>query len=263
MTASRSKRPASTPAEISNEASAVKSLRKALGILNCVANSDHPLTVAEVALETGLARPTAHRLAQTLIAEGHLWQDPLDGRLSVGFSVLQLASSLLDRNRLRIEALPHLQVLAQKTGERANLGIIHQNRLLYLAGVEKPSLPTIYSRFGKTAPVHCSSLGKAIAAYLPEAEFKKLIAAAPLDPQTPKSITSFRRFVDELNEVRVKGYAVDIEEHQLGSFCLAAPIFDRQDRVVGAIGLSGRSLEPLLAEVDTIRHTAELITHVL
>ena len=102
--------------------SAVKSLRKALSVLNAVAAADRPLTVAEVALHAGIARPTAYRFVQTLVAEGSLAQDASDGRLSIGFAVLPLAASLLDRNRMRIEALPHLNTLAQQSGERANLG---------------------------------------------------------------------------------------------------------------------------------------------
>ena len=115
---------------------AVKSLRKALAVLNVVANADHPLTVANVAINAGIARPTAYRFVQTLVAAGYLTQDPADARLSVGFAVLPLASSLLDRNRMRVAALPHLQSLAQQTGERANLGILYRDRVMYVAGVD-------------------------------------------------------------------------------------------------------------------------------
>ena len=181
------------------ERSAVKSLRKALTVLNAVAGADRPLTVAEVAINSGIARPTAYRFVQTLVAAGYLTQDPADGRLSMGFAVLPLASSLLDRNRMRKEALPHLQSLAQQTGERANLGVLYRDRVMYVAGVEKPALPTIYSRFGKSAPAHCSSLGKAILAYLSEAEVRALLArkplaahyadhASPILPSSPKSL---------------------------------------------------------------------------
>ena len=107
--------------------SAVKSLRKALSVLDAVACAARPLTVAEVAVNAGIARPTAYRFVQTLVSAGYLAQDPVDGRLSIGFAVLPLASSLLDRNRLRIEALPHLHNLANKTGERANLGILYRD----------------------------------------------------------------------------------------------------------------------------------------
>ena len=246
-----------------HDRSAVKSLRKAMTVLNAVARAERPLTMAELAVRAGIARPTAYRLVQTLAGEGHIVQDPVDGRLSIGFAVLPLAASLLDRNRLRLEALPHLQALAQETGERANLGILHREEVLYLAGVEKPSLPMIYSRFGKTAPAHCSSLGKAVLAYMPEAQLTPLLESMPLKPQTPTSITSRPDFARDLEETRRRGYAIDRAENTPGSFCIGTTIFDAKNQPIGAISLSGRALEPLLRRVDTLRHTAEVISHML
>lgn len=240
---------------------AVKSLRKALSVLNAIASASHPLTVAEVAISSGIARPTAYRFVQTLVASGYLMQDPLDGRLSIGYSVLPLASSVLDRNRMRIEALPYLQSLAERTGERANLGILYRDRVLYVAGIEKPALPTIYSRFGKNAPAHCSSLGKAILAYLPEAEIQAFLNRKPLDHYTPTTITSRVEFAEELAQTRARGYAIDRAEYNPGSFCLAAPIFDANSRPIGAIGVSGRALEPLIKHQEFVRQTAEIISH--
>jgi len=89
--------------------SAVKTLRKALAILDAFAAAERPLTVAEVAVRAGVTRPTAHRLIQTLVASGYLSQDPGDSRIMPGYSVLQLASSLLDTNLIRLESLPHLE----------------------------------------------------------------------------------------------------------------------------------------------------------
>lgn len=241
----------------------IKSLQKALSVMSEVATAEIPPRIAEVALALGISRPTAYRIVQTLIAEGYLIQDPQSGRLSIGFSVLQHAASLLDRNRMRLEALPYLQHLADVCGERANLGILHQNKILYLAGVEKPTLPTIYSRFGKTAPAHCSSLGKAILAHLPEKVVLKLLAAEPLTAQTHKSITSMSKFFEELQRVRERGYATDEEEHMTQSCCVAATIFDSQHRPVGAIGISGRQLAPLIDHIRELQLTADKITHVL
>jgi IclR family acetate operon transcriptional repressor len=241
--------------------SAVKSLRKALAVLNVVANADHPLTVANVAINAGIARPTAYRFVQTLVAAGYLTQDPADARLSVGYAVLPLASSLLDRNRMRVAALPHLQSLAQQTGERANLGVLYRDRVMYVAGVEKPALPTIYSRFGKSAPAHCSSLGKAILAFQPEAEVRALLSRKPLVAFTSTTITGQEAFTKELADTRARGYAVDRAEHTLGSCCVAAPIFDANSRPIGAIGVSGRDLEPLIKHEELVRHTAEVISH--
>jgi DNA-binding IclR family transcriptional regulator len=243
------------------DVSEVKSLRKALTVLDAVARSERPLTIAEVAINAGIARPTAYRFVQTLVTAGYLAQDTLDGRLSIGFAVLPLASSLLDRNRLRIEALPHLHNLATKTAERANLGILYRDCVLYIAGIEKPALPTIYSRFGKNAPAHCCSLGKAILAFLPEAEVRELLSRKPLTAYTPTTITSRASFTKELAETRQRGYAVDRAEHVSGSWCVAAPIFNAGNQPIGAIGVSGRELEPMLKHHDLVRQTAEMVSH--
>ncbi|MBO0754390.1 MAG: IclR family transcriptional regulator [Bradyrhizobiaceae bacterium] len=241
--------------------SAIKSLRKAMALLNVIAEADRPLTIAAAAMTAGISRPTAYRVIQTLVGAGFVEQDGQDGRLSIGFAVLPLASSLLDRNRMRLEALSHLHALAQKSGERANLGMLYRDRVLYIAGVEKPVLPTIYSRFGKNAPAHCSSLGKAILAFLPEKEVSALLARTSLARFTPTTITSRPAFLKELSEIRKRGYATDRAEHLAGSFCLAAPIFGSNNRAIGAIGLSGRALDPLIEHKDLVCQTAEVISH--
>src|SRR5690606_27820047 len=85
-----------------SERGEVKSLRKALNIRSAVAAAERNPTIAEVAQQVGIARPTAYRLVQTLVAEGFLVQEPHDNRLYVGFETLPLAASLLDRNRMRL-----------------------------------------------------------------------------------------------------------------------------------------------------------------
>jgi DNA-binding IclR family transcriptional regulator len=243
--------------------SAVKTLRKALGILDAFAFAERPLSVAEVAVRAGVTRPTAHRLVQTLVAEGYLAQDPRDGRIAPGYSVLKLAGSLLDTNRVRLEALPHLENLARASGERANLGILHRNQMLYLAGVEKPSLPTIYSRFGKTIPAYCSALGKAILAHLPERELQDYLKQETLTKCTDATITDEAALRAELSKIRAEdNIAVDREEHAVGVFCIAAAILV-DGKPVAAIGLSGRALGHLLGQKEALQHTAEVISHVL
>lgn len=242
--------------------SAVKTLQKALAILDAFAVAERPLSVAEVAVRAGVTRPTAHRLIQTLVGEGYLAQDPGDSRIMPGYSVLQLAASLLDTNMIRLESLPHLESLARASGERVSLGILHRHRMLYLAGVEKPSLPTIYSRFGKTSPAYCSAMGKAILAHLPEAELRAYLRNQPLVPYTETTITDEVALRAELAEVRRKGFAVDREENSTGTACVGSPIL-LHGRPVAAVSVIGRSLDPLLAHNQIVQHTAEVISHVL
>lgn len=239
----------------------VKVLNKALAILEAIGTSPRPLRITEVAVAVGISRPTAYRIVNTLIADGFVSQDQF-GRLSIGMSILALTSSLLDSNRLRIEAMPHLQALATLTGERANLGIMHRNRVLYLAGVEKPSLPTIYTRFGKTAPAHCSSLGKTLLAYMSQAEVMRIISAEPLTASTQHSITTVQHLNEELATTRARGFGIDQQEHVLNSCCIAAPIFSG-GKIIGAMGISASTdkIEPLLEFVKVLQHTAEVVSH--
>lgn len=243
------------------ERNVVKSLRRAMSILEAIAASGRPLSVAELATSTGLARTTIHRIVQTLVSLAYLAQSEVDSRLTIGLRTLPLAASALDTNRMRIEALPHLQALAQRTGMRVNLGVLFDNQVMYLAGVEKPSLPTIYSRFGKMAPVHCCSLGKAILAFLPKKDALRTLAAWPLTRQTPNSITSMDRLLEDLEATRARGYAIDAAEHQPMTFCVAAPIYDISYQPVGAVSISAGSADAVIAEVGAVRHCAELISH--
>src|SRR5690606_7357405 len=96
----------------------VKTLGKVFSLLDAIAGADYPPTISEVAVKVGVTRPTAHRLVQALVAGGFVERSPLDGRLAIGYGVLPLAASQLDRNRLRIEAIPQLQLLAERTNER-------------------------------------------------------------------------------------------------------------------------------------------------
>lgn len=242
---------------------AVKTLAKALGLLDAVAASQHPPTVGELAARTGLARPTAYRLVQALVAAGFLEQHANDQRLAIGYAVLPLAASLLDRNRLRLEALPHLQSLAVRMNSRVNLGILHRQRVLILGGTEKPNLPTIYSRFGRTVPAHCCALGKAMLAFLPPARARAALAARPLEARTPNTITTVPAMLAEFEAIRARGYATERGENTPTSCCVAAPIFGADDEPVGAISVSGRSLEALIADIEAVQQTAELVSHLI
>jgi DNA-binding IclR family transcriptional regulator len=185
--------------------SGVKTLQKALAILDAFAAAERPLTIAEVAVRAGVTRPTAYRLIQTLVAAGYLAQQAGDARIAPGYSVLRLAANLLDTNLIRLESLPHLENLARITGERVSLGILHRHEMLYIAGVEKPSLPTIYSRFGKTSPAYCSALGKSILAHLSEDELRDYLQHQEMIRHTSSTIADEAALRAELMEVPAKG----------------------------------------------------------
>lgn len=249
-------------AEASPQA-AVKTLGKALALLGLVGRAEHPPTIGELAVQAGLSRPTTHRLVQTLVGAGFLQQNKRDGRLSIGLAVLPLAASLLDTHRLRVEALPHLQALAQRINARVNLGIQHQQRIMILGGAEKPNLPGIYSRFGRTVPMHCCALGKAILAWLPQAEVQAILAEQPLVARTPNTLTTVPALLADLEKTRQRGWSTEFRENTPTSCCIAVPILDASESPAAAISIAGRSIEQLEKDIDPVLETAELISHLL
>jgi len=247
--------------EPGSSSSAVLTLVKALGVLEAVAAANG-MTVAEIANRVGLNRTTTHRLVQTL-KQLHYLQPSNNGRgIEIGLKILPLAAQQLDNNKVRLAALPHLNGLAQQTGERVNLGVVFDGKLLYLAGVEKPSLPNMYSRFGKLAPVHSSSLGKAIIAQYPEMELRAILTE-PLTRYTRNTIIEMDALLADLEETRIRGYAFDDQEHVVNEWCIAAAVFDSRGQPVASVGITATNRERALRMVDKVKLTAEVITHVL
>jgi len=241
----------------------VKSLRKALDIMEFVSESNSSPSVVQIANHLKLNRTTTYRLVHTLHSQGYLKKDEDKNGYQIGLRLLPLAARLLDSDRLRKEALPHLQELAQKTGERVNLGIIFQGEILYLGGVEKPSLPMVYTRFGRKAPVHCCSLGKILLAYLPEQEVDRILRQKPLIKITENTITDPRAFKKHLAEIRTQGYAIDNAEHIPGSYCISALIRDTTGTGIASISISSGNQEKVKGYLDQLLQTAEVISHLM
>lgn len=247
----------STPAQ-----SSALTLIKALDVLEAVSHRP-PMTVIQIASHLGLNRTTTHRLVQTLIKKSYL-RPSSDGRgFEIGLGVLPLAASHLDRNKIRLAALPHLHTLARDTGQGVNLGVVFQKRILYLAGVEKPSLPNVYSRFGKVASLNCSSLGKAIMAWMPDEDVEDLLNTMTYEKYTRATIVDRSKFVDELAVTRDRGYAVDMEEHINGIWCVASPVFADGVHPVAAISISGNDKNGILEQSEKVKSIAQVVAHVL
>ena len=145
----------------------VKSVIKGLKILEFIAGSASPPTLVQITKALGMNRTTVYHLIQTLISEGYVTKERQSNAYLLGLKILPLGGKALDSNKLPIESLPYLQGLNRKLEERVNLGILYDSEVLFLAGIEKPSLPLMYFHIGKKAPAHCCSIGKIILAYRP------------------------------------------------------------------------------------------------
>ncbi len=215
---------------------AVVALERGLVILQTLATSERPLALGEVATRTRLPKATAFRLLATLESRAFVERGPTDA-YRLGLRAVQLAAAAKDSSALRRAAQPALYRLHLLSRDTVNLGRWHDGAVVYVEVLPSPRPLRFVESPGSVAPLHATALGKAVAAYLPETLVAARLREVGLPQLTPRTITSLPRLLEELRQVRARGYAVDRRETDPDAACIAAPVFDAEG-VVGAISIS-------------------------
>lgn len=217
----------------------VQSVERTLDILEALADRGEA-GIAQLSHQVGLHASTVHRLLSTLISRGYVRQNHETGRYQLGLKALDVARAVRDHLDLRMEALPILRELMQKSGETANLAVLDGQHLVYLEQVSSPGwMLRMFVQVGARAPLHSTASGKVLLAYLPEIELNKKLADYTLTPYASRTIVDKGILLSELAEVRRAGYATDYGEQEEGVSCVAGPVRDSTGRVVAAISVSG------------------------
>jgi DNA-binding IclR family transcriptional regulator len=195
------------------------------------------LGVAELAGELGLPKGTVHGILKTLVLVGFVEQDPDSGKYRLGPALLHMGSSYLDGNELRARALNWADALATRSGESVRIGTLHENRVLIVHHVFRPDNSRQALEVGSLMPAHATALGKALLAH--HGYVAGQLAGTSLASFTPATVTDTARFRQELDEVSRRGWASEVGELFPGQGSIAAPIEDRTQVAVGAIGIRG------------------------
>jgi DNA-binding IclR family transcriptional regulator len=212
-------------------------LEKGIQILDLVAQSNRELSTTEIYTTLGIPKATAFMILNVL--ERHaLLKKTANGRYVIGVKLYKLGLAYISELDIVKVARPHLEALMRQTRFTTHLGTLDDGRVLFIDKVE-PNTFVRFSTFpGMRSDIHMSSLGKAIAAHLPEDDLARIIAQVGLGAYTPKTITQLDRFMQELEKVRSDGYAIDDEEGELNVRCIGAPIFDGSGKMVAAVSIT-------------------------
>ncbi|MFM8802470.1 MAG: IclR family transcriptional regulator [Planctomycetia bacterium] len=210
------------------------SLSKALGLLEATAGHATGRTLADLAVEVGMPKPTAHRILKTLTELGYL-ERPQAGIYRQSPQAKRLVSDEATRRLIDAAARP-LRDLHARCQETVNLGTLRHDRVLYLEVLEC-TLPLRRVANRTSDPFHTTALGRAIAAYLPADRQRRLLARARLERRTSATIADRPALVAELARVAKQGYAIETEETDVGVICIGAAVFSG-DEVAGAISVS-------------------------
>jgi IclR family transcriptional regulator, acetate operon repressor len=219
---------------------------KTLGVLEALA--DHS-RIADIAAVSGLPKPTVHRILQTLVQHGFARSDG-HGSYVCGPRILSLAGRFLQRLDIAEQVRPILAELQEHTGRTVHLALLSGDEAVYVAKIEGAKPYHLASRVGMSLKLHCTSIGKAILATMPDDDAVEVLARAGMPARTPNTITDAQALLAQLATTRSRGYAEDHEENEAGVCAVGAAVFDHTGGVIGA--LSAAALVHLADPVEDL-----------
>lgn len=217
----------------------VQVLDRAVAILQVLADAPTELAAADVAERLRIHKSTIHRLLMVLERHRFIRKNPGSGKYALGLKLFELGSRAAKGLSLREHAEPFLARLVRETGETAHIAVLDDGDMVSVANVEGPRTLRMPSTVGRRTPAHCSAVGKAVLAFLPQSTLNELIARRPLIALTDRTLATAGALAAELSRIRVRGYAIDDEEIEKGLRCIGAPVSDYTGQVVGALSIAG------------------------
>jgi DNA-binding IclR family transcriptional regulator len=229
----------------------VQALDRAFAVLDLLGESDTPLGLAQVAAALQLHKSTAHRFLMVL-ERHHMVERTVSGKFRLGLRLFDLGNRAIEQYDLRERAQPHLRRLVSETEETAHLCILEQARVIYIDKIEPARSVRMITRIGASNPVHCTSVGKAMLAFLPEDRIADIIRRTRFERFTTRTIATAEALRTEIEKTRRRGYAVDDEELEEGLRCIAVPVLDAQRLPVAAVSVSGPSFRVTAQKLPSI-----------
>ena len=235
----------------------LKSLVKVVRVLEAFSTQNRTMSLTNLCATTGYPKSTVHRLLGAMRDTGLLDQDEGKDRYRLGMKLFELGNTVLANMDLHREARPFVDALTRQGGQAVHLAVFDGQRAIVIHRADASPERFLAAHTIEQAPIHCTSVGKAILAFQPDITVQKIIAAG-LTRYTETTITDAVKLRSVLATVRANGYALDEGEHQPGLRCIGAPIRDGSGNVIAGMSLTGPSFRIPLGEVDGL---AKLVMH--
>lgn len=247
-------------------AATVQALDRGLQLLAIVAK-ETKTTLTELALRVGMPASTAHRLLVTLQKRGFVDFDETTQEWMIGIEAFRIGSSFVQRTSLVEAGRDVMRQLMEETGETANLGIGDEGDVVFISQIETPNPIRAFFSVGTRGPMHCSGIGKALLADMPQDKVEQVLRKKGLEEFTAKTLTSPDDLFADLETTRRRGWSYDDQERHLGMRCIAAPIHNVHGEAIAGISISGpaaRLPDELISELGPkVRRAATEVTRLL
>ncbi|MEG1846953.1 MAG: IclR family transcriptional regulator [Lachnospiraceae bacterium] len=201
-----------------------------------------PMGLLDLSHAAELNKSTMHRILLSLISMGYVKQDPVSLHYSLTFKVWDIANQMLTKIDILEIARPYLKHLVEITGETVHLVQRDGIHAVYIDKVESyTNSVRMVSTIGKSVPLYCSGVGKALLAEMEPAAVKTIWNNSKIEKLTAHTITDYQTLTKRLVQVRERGYALDEEENELGVRCIAVSIRDYTGQSDYAFSISAPS----------------------
>jgi IclR family transcriptional regulator, KDG regulon repressor len=227
-----------------------QTVQKALNVLEALVNAGQPRRLTEVARELGLTKPNVYRLLSTLSILGYVKKDEATTLYSPTLKLWELGSILVRDVDLVGVAGPRLRRLADETRESVQLAVFDSGYVVYVDKVDSPQPLKATTNIGSRVPATVTSTGKALLAWMSKDALDQAMEHARRF--TPLSLVRRREVEKDLDETRTRGYAINRGEFRAGVCGIAAPVRDRDGKVVASINVWGAEMNILGARRDEL-----------
>jgi len=233
-------------------------LQRSFALIEAIVAGSRPMSLAQLADALGLPKPTVHRLAAHLEADGLLAREPTSRNFTIGPRLNALAVATLTASARRVPRHAVLEALAAETGETCNLGMLDGTGVIYLDRVETQWPLRLQLTVGSHVPLHCTAMGKLFLAHMPKRARERFYEAGPLQRHTKRTITEPEAMEREAETIRADGVSINDQEYMVGIVGMAVGIPDpaRKNRFTAALAI--HAPEARLDAADIRRHLPAL-----
>lgn len=219
----------------------VKSLDKALRILNCFTVDEPELGITELSKQLDLYKSNVHNIIATFEKNGFIEQNPQTGKYRLSLGILRLSHVVTSSQNAQDIIHRYVTELSAKFNEIVYFGVFYNEQVMYLDGAYPDQIYNFRWGAGMVAPLTCTSIGKAILAFSDESVISRVLEK-PMKRFTDSTITDPQLLREDLKRTRERGYSTDNMEHEYGVKCVGVPVYNRGGELIGALSTTGPSL---------------------
>jgi IclR family KDG regulon transcriptional repressor len=216
----------------------IRAVERALDVLSCFSHQTPELSMTQIAEQVGINKSTVHRLLATLEKNRFVERDLATGLYRPGIRLIQMAYLTLEHNDLRRLAAPLLRQLCDLQRENVNLSVLDDVDVVYVDVIESAQRVKLAASSGQRLPAFCTASGKAILAFMPEENVKRILERG-MPKYTQRTLVTSKEIFNDFSQTREWGFAISDQEFEDGINAIAAPIFNANNQPIASVSVAG------------------------